>query len=160
MSSQNTPPSSPERYPKNPDEIEIGKKKEEETGGANFRTYTSKPNNTSPPRYDALTEYIKKNPKDAIAYILMVISLLMILFNFYTDYANLIAGIIFGLYFADELAFLVTNVKSFVEEYELVKTLVLGASLLVLCIQVPLFFIGAAIITGIKILWPESKNKI
>ena len=113
----------------------------------------------SPIQYDALSQYIKGNPKDAIAYVLMIVSLLMILFGIYLGYANLVVGLIFGLYFSDELAFLVTNIKEFVEEYDLVKALILGGTLLALCLQVPFFFIGAAILTVLKTLWPKSKEQ-
>ncbi len=125
--------------------------------GPNFRSQT--PDSKKPPvQYDALTEYIKRNPKDVIAYVLMIISLIMLLFGSYTDSANLIIGLIFGLYFSEELAFLVTNVKDFIEEYNLVKALVCGGTILALCLQVPLFFLGVAIITTIRVLWPDSKN--
>lgn len=133
--------------------------KNEDGRKANFRSYNPEIKKT-PAHYDALTEYVKSNPKDAIAYVLLIISLLLILFGYYTGYASLIVGLIFGLYFADELAFLVTNMKEFIEEYDLVKALILGGTLLALCIQVPLFFIGTGIITIIRILWPEAKNSL
>ncbi|MBA3603380.1 MAG: hypothetical protein H0W50_07020 [Parachlamydiaceae bacterium] len=161
MSSENPLSDKPEnRPPPNPSNETESTKKKGSFSGPNFRSYTTDPKKT-PVHYDELTEYIKNNPKDVIAYILMIISLIMILFGSYFEYAryaNLIIGLIFGLYFSEELAFLVTNIREFIEEYNLVKALVCGGTILALCLQVPLFFLGVAIITAIRILWPESKN--
>ena len=160
MSSEKPSSDQPEHrsLPYTTNETDPGKNKGS-FNGPNFRTYSSEPKK-SPAHYDALSQYVKGNPKDTIAYILMVISLMMLLFGAYTGYANLFIGLIFGLYFSEELAFLVVNIKEFIEEYNIVKALVCGGTLIALCIQVPFFFVGVAIITTIRILWPESKNAI
>ncbi len=157
MSSENPHSDQPERRPPPNPSNETDSAKKGTFSGPNFRPYSSDPKKT-PAHYDELTEYIKGNPKDVAAYILMIISLIMILFGSYIEYANLFIGLIYGLYFSEELAFLVTNIREFIEEYNLVKALVCGGTILALCIQVPLFFVGVGTITAIRILWPESKN--
>jgi membrane-bound ClpP family serine protease len=109
--------------------------------------------------FETFTDYIKNNTKDSIAYVVMVIGILLMLFDPYSPYGELIVGIIFSLYFINELTFVTKNIKDFVEEYGLVKSLVLGGALLALFIKVPFFFIGLAAVIAIQLfIWPDEKK--
>lgn len=104
-------------------------------------------------------DYLRDNTKDSIAYVVMVVGILLMLFDSYALYGSLLVGIIFSLYFINEISFLVMNIKDFVEEYGLVKSLVLGGALLALFIKVPFFFIGIAAVVAIKLfVWPDDKK--
>lgn len=131
---------------------QFGKKKSDTIS---FRSMRSE--KKEPASYDAILDYIKGNTKDSIAYVLMVIGLLLMLFGSY--YGSFLIGLIFSLYFVNEIAFAITHAKEFIEEYGLVKSLVLAGTLLGIFFKVPFLFIGIAIVIGIRIfLWPEDKS--
>jgi hypothetical protein len=111
----------------------------------------------STPGYEDLVHYVKENTRDSIAYVLMIVGLLLMLFDAYSNYGSFLVGIIFALYFANELVFVATNVKDLIEEYGVVKSLVLSGVLLALLIKLPFLLFGMAVITLLKIfLWPEK----
>jgi hypothetical protein len=133
---------------------QFGKKKSDTIS---FRSMRSEKKESA--SYDAILDYIKGNTKDSIAYVLMVIGLLLMLFGSY--YGSFLIGLIFSLYFVNEIAFAVTHAKEFIEEYGLVKSLVLAGTLLGIFFKVPFLFVGIAIVIGIRVfLWPEDKKSI
>lgn len=151
--SANSPYSDPNVPDPNSEKPEVKKKPE-----VLFRTSRdTKKEPTS--TFETFTDYIKNNTKDSIAYVVMVIGILLMLFDPYSPYGELIVGIIFSLYFVSELTFVIKNIKDFIEEYGLVKSLVLGGALLALFIKVPFFFIGAAAVIAIQLfIWPDEKK--
>lgn len=152
--SANLPSSDPSVPDPNSEKSEAKKKPDMVT----FRA-TRDTKKTSGSSFDALMDYIKNNTKDSIAYIVMVVGILLMLFDSYAPYGGLAVGIIFSLYFASELIFVVTNIKDFIEEYGVVKSLVLGGTLLALFIKAPFFFIGMAAVIAIQLfVWPEEKK--
>lgn len=148
--STNTPSSDPNE----PEKPEMKKKPEIVT----FRT-SRETKKASESSFDAFMDYLRDNTKDSIAYVVMVVGILLMLFEPYVPYGSLAVGIIFSLYFGNEISFIVTNIKDFVEEYGLVKSLVLGGTLLALFIKVPFFFIGVAAVIAIKLcVWTDQKK--
>ena len=59
---------------------------------------------------------------------------------------SLIVGFIFALYYSSELAYFCRNCAALVEEQGLIKSVVLGGTLLALFFRAQFLFIGAAII--------------
>jgi hypothetical protein len=109
--------------------------------------------------FDAFMDYIRDNTKDSIAYVAMVVGILLMLFDAYSPYGGLIVGIVFSLYFSKELIFFINNIKDFIEEYGVVKSLMLAGALLALFIKVPFFFIGMAAVLAIQLfVWPGEKK--
>lgn len=153
--STNTPSPDPREPRSNIEQPDSLKKKPDVVS---FRTIREP--KKEPGTFDMLLDYMKENTKDSIAYIVLVVSILLMLFDEYSPYGGLVVGIIFSLYFANELAFFTMNIKDFIEEYGFVKSIVLGGTLIALCIKAPFLFIGMAIVTIIKIfIWPEEKGK-
>jgi hypothetical protein len=109
--------------------------------------------------YNALIDYIKSNTRDTLAYIFMIVGLLLLLFDAYSTYGAFLVGLIFALYFANELVFIANNVKDLIEEYGVVKSLILAGTLLALLIKIPFLIFGIAAITLLRIfLWPENSK--
>ncbi len=149
----NMPPSDPHEPNSHPEKPEATKKPDLVT------FHTGRDTKTSGSSFETFSNYIKENTKDSIAYVVMVIGILLMLFDPYVPYGSLAVGIIFSMYFVNELSFVLMNIKDFVEEYGLVKSLVLGGTLLALFIKVPFFFIGVAVVLAIKLfVWPDEKK--
>lgn len=148
--SMETPPQEP-LEPKPPE-----KKKVDFT---NFRTI--RPSTKKETKLDDLLSFAKENTRDTIAYILMVVGILLMLFDSTSIYGSLIVGIVFSLYFIKELAYFIKHASEISAENGIVKSLIFGGLLLSLFLRAPFIFIGIAIIIGLKLLlMPDSlENK-
>lgn len=138
---------------KNINEEYPNKKKPDDFGGIRF-TKTSK----NEDKFSDVFSFMKENTKDTIAYVLLIAGILMMFFDSVSIYGGLIVGIIFGLYFAKELAYLVTNAAQLVEEEGLPKSLMFSALLLIVLLKVPFMFIGAAIVAVLKAFFVSEDN--
>lgn len=147
--SMETPPPDP-LEPKSPE-----KKKVDFT---NFRTI--RPAAKKETKLDDLLSFAKENTRDTIAYILMVVGILLMLFDSTYIYGSLIVGLVFSLYFIKELAYFATHTSEITTENGIVKSLIFGGLLLSLFLRAPFIFIGIGIIVAIKLLlMPETENK-
>lgn len=99
---------------------------------------------------DDLLGLIKTNGKDTIAYILMVIGIILTLFQSF--WGGLIVGIVLGYFYKKEITDLVQNYPKIIEKEGLVKSVILGGSLVTLLIGSFSFFIGVAIIVALYFL--------
>lgn len=116
----------------------------------------SRSNGRKSTNFESITDYMKGNTKETLSYIFLVVGLLLLLFDPVSGYGGLILGVISGLYFSDELAYLAKNAKDSIEDFGLVKSLTLGAVLLAIFIKIPFLLIGAAAAVAAKIfLWPK-----
>ena len=97
-----------------------------------------------------LLSFMKENTKDTIAYVLLIAGIMMMFFDEVAIYGGLILGVVFGLYFAKELAYLATNAARLIEEEGIPKSLILGALFLIIIIKVPFLFIGAAFVAILR----------
>src|ERR1700758_3069298 len=86
-------------------------------------------------RVDGLFKYAKSNTKDTIAYIILIIGI--ILFFFMPPYGGLLIGLIVGLYFSDEIMYVITHFNDFIDEQGLVRVLVLAALTIAFFIAAP-----------------------
>ena len=130
------------------------KKKSEEFGNLRF----SKQAKVENPSGDIIT-FMKENTKDTIAYVLLIAGIMMMFFDNVAIYGGLIVGVIFGLYFAKELAYLVTNATNLIEQEGTPKSLMFGALLLIFLIKAPFVFIGAALVAVLKAFFADDISK-
>lgn len=94
-------------------------------------------------RVEGLLNYAKSNTRDTIAYITLIIGIILLFFHPHLG-ASLI-GLIAGLYFSEEIIYLIQHFKEFIEEQGLVRVLILAALLLGIFISVPFIFFGALV---------------
>ncbi len=97
---------------------------------------------------EAITQFAKTNTRDMIAYILLLIGLLLLFFN--PSFGETLIGIIFGLYFSQEITQGFREFDHFVQLHGFIKSLVFGCFLLALFIGVPFIFIGAAVAVALR----------
>jgi hypothetical protein len=89
-----------------------------------------------------MANYAKSNTRDMLAYILLLTGLLLLFFE--SSFGDTLIGVIFGLYFSNELYQSCKNYELFIQQQGFVKCIVFGALLLALFISAPFIFIGAA----------------
>lgn len=77
---------------------------------------------------DDLIGFAKENTKDTVAYIFLIVGFLLLFFE--PLYGGTILGILLGLYFTNELVSFWKNSSQWIEEWGMVKTLVLAGILL------------------------------
>lgn len=89
------------------------------------------------------------NTRDAVAYVLLIAGLILMLFDPYW-YGRILIGIVFGLYFGEELVNTFRNFQGFIEKHGMVRSIIVAGTALALFLAVPSIFIGAAIAVGIR----------
>lgn len=153
-------PQDPQKQPggtpsKPPSDENIKKRHEELVAFRSARTSGKK----QATKGEDFISFAKENTKDTIAYVLLIVGILLSFFDSVNMYGGLLVGIIFGLYFSKEILWLWNNVNEFVEEHGIVKSLVLGGTLIALFVKAFWIFVGIAAIAAIKIfLVPESTS--
>ncbi len=100
-------------------------------------------------KVEEIYNYATNNVRDTIAYVLIVVGLLL-LFLEPPWYGATLIGVIFGLYFAPEISNRLKNYPRYLEKYGIVKSLILGGTVLALFIATPFLFIGTAVAVGIR----------
>ena len=106
-------------------------------------------------KIEGIYNYATNNTRDTIAYILMIIGIVL-LFS-YLFVGGFIVGLIFGLYFSNELTHLLRSLNDLIEFHGMVRSLIFGGLLLALFILAWPIYIGAAVALGAKhILFPEN----
>lgn len=107
-------------------------------------------------KIEEIYNYATTNVRDTIAYILLLIGLLLMLVES-SGYGAAIVGIIFGLYFGSEIIHFWNNYKQFTQEQGLVRSIILGGTLIALFISAPFLFIGAGIAVAIRMMmWDKN----
>ena len=102
-------------------------------------------------RAEGLFDFFKSNTKDSIAYLLLTVGLVFLFFQPF--FGGLLIGLVGGLYFAQEIDYLLKNGNEFVEEQGMVRSIVLGITFLALFISAPGIFIGAGLSIALKLLF-------
>jgi len=107
-------------------------------------------------KFDDIYSYARSNTRDTIAYVLLILGIVMLFFD--TVYGGLLIGAIAGLYFNVEILWAIKNVNYLIEREGMVRSLILGGTLLGFFISAPAIFIGAAVAVALKeVILPESK---
>jgi hypothetical protein len=110
----NIPPNDPSVPPQRPEDY---KKRSE-----------PKFNIKKPSTADDLLSFAKENTRDTAAYILLIIGFLLLFFE--PLYGGTLIGALVGIYYSAELLYVAKNAQRLIEEFGMVKSLVLGGALL------------------------------
>lgn len=110
-----------------------------------------------PEKLDNLYEYAKTNPRDLITYVLLILGLILLFLL--PTYGGLILGVVGGVYFSKELAYVVRNYEEIIEDQGFVRCLVLAGVLLGFLIAAPSIFIGAAIVVLLRLFVFSDKEE-
>lgn len=89
------------------------------------------------------------NTRDTVAYVLLIAGLILMLFD-PSWYGRILIGIVFGLYFGEELANIFKNFQEFIETHGMVRSIIVAGTALAFFFAAPSIFIGAAIAVGIR----------
>lgn len=103
-----------------------------------------------------LFDFATTNTKDAIAYIIMILGIILLFFERFSG--ELLIGVIFGLYYSTEIQSLFRNFNEFIEEQGIVRGIILGVTIIALFISAPGIFIGAILAVIIKYLFSPDKT--
>lgn len=95
-------------------------------------------------------QYAFSNTKDTIAYLLLALGLLLMSLDRMGS-GGVIIGVLFGIYFGGDILFYIRNYRNVIEKQGMVRSIVLGGTMLSLLITAPLVFIGCLIAVGIRI---------
>jgi hypothetical protein len=101
-------------------------------------------------KIDHIIKYAQSNTQDTIAFALLLLGILWSLFHGF--YGGVLVGLVAGFYFSREILELIKSYNDFVKEQGTPRTLILGGTLLALFIAAPGFFVGLAIMVGLKIM--------
>ena len=96
---------------------------------------------------DDLLSLAKANGKDTVAYILMVVGIILTLFHSF--WGGFIIGIVLGYFYKAEIMEKVLNYNKIIQQEGLVKSVILGGTLVALFIGSYPLFIGVALIVAL-----------
>jgi hypothetical protein len=106
-------------------------------------------------KLSGLFDYAKTNPKDVIAYIILILGVILLFFERFAG--ELLIGVVFGLYYSPEIQGLLRNFNEFIEEQGIVRGIVLGVTAIALFISAPGVFIGAVLAVIVKYLFSSER---
>lgn len=119
-----------------------------------------KPAPSPPPekdKLDGIFSFAKKNTRDTIAYILLLLGIIWLFFNPF--YGGILVGAVAGLYFSEEILNFLRTIKDDIDNYGTARSLLIAGTLLALFISAPGIFVGAAIVIVLKELLASSSKK-
>lgn len=130
-----------------------------DTNGAKDRLTSTFESFKKNEKLDDLYGYARNNTRDTIAYILMIIGIVLLLFHPF--YGGLLIGLLGGFYFANEIVSIFQRASHLIDEYGMVRSLMAGGVLVGLFICAPAIFIGIAIAVALKqVVFPEDKKTL
>lgn len=100
-------------------------------------------------KIEEVVNYASSNTRDVVAYALLVAGLLLMLTES-ARYGATLIGIIFGLYFSEEIVAFLKNFRELTGRIGMVHSLILAATLLALFIAAPFLFIGALVALAVR----------
>lgn len=101
-------------------------------------------------KFESVLNYAKTHTQETVAYILIAIGLIWMIFNHF--YGGILVGLVVGFYFSKEILHVIRSFNQFQEEQGTARTVILGLTLLALFLLAPGIFIGAAIMAGLKFM--------
>jgi len=107
-------------------------------------------------KFENLYNFAKTNTRDIIAYVLMVLGLILIFLPSTILLGGFIIGVVVGLYFTPEILGTLKNYETIVNHEGLVRSLILGGTLIAFLISAPAIFIGAALVILLRMLITSS----
>lgn len=106
-------------------------------------------------KFRGLFDFARTNTKDAIAYIILILGIILLFFERFSG--ELLIGVIFGLYYANEIQYFFRNFNEFIEAQGIVRGIVLGVTIIALFISAPGIFIGAILAVIVKYLFSSER---
>lgn len=100
-------------------------------------------------KVDEMVNYASSNTRDIIAYILLLAGLILMLTES-ARYGATLIGVIFGLYFSEQIVAFLKNFRNLTGSIGMVHSLILAATLLALFIAEPFIFIGALVALAVR----------
>lgn len=105
-------------------------------------------------KIEGIYNYASNNTRDTVAYILMIIGIVLLFTHLF--YGGFVVGLIFGLYFTEEITALLRALNDLIELHGMVRSLIFGGLLLALLVLAWPIYLGVAVAIGVKhILYPE-----
>lgn len=102
-------------------------------------------------------EYAQSHKSDTIAYALLGVGILWLLFQPF--YGGLLIGLVAGFYFSKSLSHFARHLPNCVEQYGLSKCVVMGVTFLALLLLAPGILIGAALsVAAVEFFLVTKKN--
>lgn len=102
-------------------------------------------------KFGGLFDFAKTNTKDAIAYIILIVGIILLFFERFAG--EVLIGVVFGLYYSIEIQSFFKNFNEFIEDQGIVRGIVLGVTMIALFISAPGIFIGAILAVVVKYLF-------
>lgn len=99
-------------------------------------------------KVDQVVRYASSNTRDMLGYILMLTGLFLLFYQ--PAYAGALIGVIFGLYFAPEIASFFKTYPQWFDKLGLVRSLILGGLLVAFFIVAPFIFFGAIVAVAVR----------
>lgn len=97
---------------------------------------------------DRVLHFASGNMRDTLAYILMLTGIFLLFFEPY--YAAALIGVIFGLYFTQEIVYVYHHYPQLIQQIGPTRSLLLGGLILALFISVPFLFFGAIVAVAVR----------
>lgn len=99
-------------------------------------------------RKEDVVDYAKNNTTDTIAYGLLLLGIILLLFA--PHLGQVLVGAVAGYYFGDEVFHFIKHLRIHIDEQPIVRSLIFAGVCLALFIEAPLIFITAILIAGLK----------
>ncbi|NGX41904.1 MAG: hypothetical protein K940chlam7_00178 [Chlamydiae bacterium] len=99
---------------------------------------------------ESMISYTKTHTTDTIAYVLIILGIVWMLFQ--PQWGGMLVGLVAGFYFSKEVVSLIKSFNEFVEEQGVARSLILGGVVIAFFLMNYGFFIGAAIMIGLKVM--------
>ena len=108
-------------------------------------------------KIEGIYNYAASNTRDTLSYILMIVGIVLLFTHPF--YGGFIVGLIFGLYFTQEITATLGSLNDLIEFQGMVRSLIFGGLLLALLVLAWPIYIGAAMAIAIRhILYPEEQK--
>lgn len=108
-------------------------------------------------RLNRIYDYSQQNPRDTIAYILLVLGMIILFFNPF--FGALLIGIVLGLYYSAEFLFVFYHLNEFIHEQGIVRSITAGAALLAIAFGAPGLVIGTGFSVMLRSLFGSDPSK-
>lgn len=103
-----------------------------------------------------IMNYAKSNTLDTVAYGIMLLGIILLLFA--PPVGQVLVGAVGGFYFGQELIAFLKNLRTYLEEEPIVRSLIFAGVCLALFIGSPLLFIAAIVAALLRQLWLNYKG--
>lgn len=97
---------------------------------------------------DRLYKFAMNHKVDAAAYVALVLGIIISFFN--PTIGGSMVGVIFGLYYGDEVLRFAEGMQTYIDQEGSFKPLIMAGTLLCLLFALPFFFFALALVVAVK----------